>query len=198
MNNEKESVLPEVLAIAEKLVGKSSADRMGEPQWMTIEETADYLRCSLRFLREKVANKEVPHTKFGGKALFHRSRIDEWMFSMEEFHEYQEEEKSKEEIEQVDTTILPGVDRDKINSLVQELIDFNERFVTGLGNNVAKDLKEYNYKKLSLKVYAQLSRWAHPNRNTRRERRAKPIVHELSKLLFGSVIGRTKHPSYVG
>ena len=197
MNNEKDNVLGKTLFPQEKALPKS-IDRMSQSPWMTVEETADYLRCSLRFLQEKVANKEVPHTKFGGKALFHRSRIDEWMISMEEFHERQEEEESNAEIEQIEITIVPEVDRDKVKSLVQELIDFNERFVTGLGNNIAKDLKENNYKKLSLKSYAQLSRWCHPNRDTRRERKAKPIAHELSEQLFGRVIGRTKHPSYSG
>lgn len=166
--------------------------------WMTIEETAEYLRCSLRFLREKAANKEIPHTKFGGKALFHVQRIDEWLLSMEEslIQDNKGEEKVPDESFNEATNFRPDVDKDKAIALVKQLIDFNERFVTGLGNNLSQDLKRYNFQKLSDKVYAQLSRWCHPNRNSEREKKVKPIVHDLSKELFGHVIQRTKHPSY--
>ena len=197
MNDNKDNILSKVSTLGKGSVGKLLHYRRDTP-WLTVEETAEYLRCSLRFLREKVANKEVPHTRFGGKVLFHKERIDEWMLSMEEVLRDQEKEgeNSKGETEQIVTTILPDVDRDKVKDLVQELINFNEHFVTGLGKNIAEDLKEYDFQKLSMKVYAQLSRWAHPNRATRRERKVKPIVHELSEILFGYVISRTKHPSY--
>jgi excisionase family DNA binding protein len=171
-----------------------------ETPWMTIEETAEYLRCSLRFLREKAANKEIPHTKFGGKALFHVQRIDEWLLSTEEGQDQDNggNEKIPDESFNEATKIRPDADREKANELVNELIDFNERFVTGLGNNLAKDFELFDFRKLSEKVYAQLSRWCHPNRNSEREKKAKPIVHELSTELFGHVISRTKHPSYSG
>ena len=171
-----------------------------ETPWMTIEETAEYLRCSLRFLREKAANKEIPHTKFGGKALFHVKRIDEWMLSLEESHMQDNggsEVIAEESIDEA-TKIRLDADREKAIELVNELIDFNERFVTGLGNNLAKDFERFDFQKLSEKAYAQLSRWCHPNRNTKREKKAKPIVHELSLELFGRIISRTKHSSYSG
>ena len=182
-----------------KFVGKLVGNGMKTP-WMTIEETAEYLRCSLRFLREKTANKEIPHIKFGGKALFHVQRIDEWLFSMEEGQIQDNESNEKIPVESFNeaTKIRPDVDRDKATALVNELIDFNERFVTGLGKNLSEDFERYDFKKLSEKIYAQLSRWCHPNRNSKREKKVKPIVHELSRELFGHVIDRTKHPSYRG
>ena len=169
--------------------------------WMTIEETATYLRCSLRYLREKVSNREIPFTRFGGKALFHRSRIDQWMFSREESGDVSgelPEQKEASQISEVDTTIQPNCDRDRVHTLVQSLIDFNEHFVTALGNNLRNDLDSSDYQNLSEKVYAQLSRWCHPRRDSVREQKVKPIVHELSKELFARVVERTKHPSYQG
>ena len=167
------------------------------PVWMTIDETAKYLRCSLRHLRETVSRKEIPHTKFGGKVLFNHIRIDDWMI--------QNEEKpagctktEKGVCEPIDTTVLPNCDRQKVNSLIQELIDYNERYVTGLGNNLISDLSEYDFGKLSEKVYAQLSRWCHPKRNSEREKWAKEKAAEISVLLYGKVIDRIKHPSYIG
>jgi excisionase family DNA binding protein len=164
--------------------------------WMTIEETADYLRCSLRYLRDKVANREIPFTQFAGKALFHKSRIDEWMFSQEE--PVSDVNASESDSTEIDTTIKSDCDREKIDGLIQELIDFAEHFVSGLGNNLKADLEENDYQCLSEKVYAQLSRWCHPNRNTKREQRAKPIAQKISEALYGNVIQRTKHPSYRG
>jgi len=177
-------------------------DKQVMSPWMTVEECSGYLRCSLRYMREKVANKEVPFTKFGGKALFNRKRIDAWMLSQEEMSgqatvKIGEESTSSTSID-IDTQILPDCDREKVNALVQQLVDFNEHFVTRLGQNLQRDLAEGEYKELSVKVYAQLSRWCHPNRNSERERKVKPIVHEISTACFGTVIERTKHPSYTG
>lgn len=171
-----------------------------ETPWMTIEECSSYLRCSLRYLREKVANREIPSTTFGGKALFHRERIDEWMLSQEEGSGPAAAMSSAAAAgsagSDIETTIVPGCNRDEVNALVQRLIDFDEHFVTSLGKNLRSDLDEYEYRKLSPKVYAQLSRWCHPHRNTQREQVVKPITHQISTLLFDRVIDRTKHPSY--
>ena len=167
------------------------------PAWMTIEESAKYLRCSLRHLRETVSRKEIPHTKFGGKVLFNRTRIDDWMIQNEEKPaSYPKTEKKVDD--PVDTTIMSDCNRQKVNSFIQELVDYNERYVTGLGNNLTSDLSEYDFEKLSEKVYAQLSRWCHPKRNSEREIWAKERAAEISKLLYGKVIDRIKHPSYIG
>jgi len=172
-------------------------DNSNDPIWMTIDETAKYLRCSLRHLRETVSRKEIPHTKFGGKFLFNRHRIDEWMFQNEE-KPISHTKAEKDTNEQIDTTIITDCNRQKVNSLIQELIDYNERFVSGLGNNLLTDLYNNEYKQLSDKVYAQLSRWCHPKRNSEREIWAKEKAAEISVLLYGKVVDRIKHPSYVG
>lgn len=172
-------------------------DNSNDPVWMTIDETAQYLRCSLRHLRETVSKKEIPCTKFGGKVLFNRTRIDEWMIQNEE-KPTSHPKAEKDANEQIDTTIMPDCNRQKVNSLIQELVDYNERFVSGLGNNLLTDLSNNEYKQLSDKVYAQLSRWCHPKRNSEREIWAKEKAAEISMLLYGKVIDRIKHSSYVG
>lgn len=167
------------------------------PVWMTIEETAKYLRCSLRHLRETVSKKEIPCTKFGGKVLFNRIRIDEWMIQNEE--KPTNHTKAEDNvIEPIDTTVLTNFDRQKVDSLIQELMNYNEKFVSGLGKNLLNDLSKSNYKELSEKVYAQLSRWCHPKRNSEREMFAKEKAAQISVLLYGKVINRIRHSSYIG
>lgn len=98
----------------------------------------------------------------------------------------------------IDTIVLSDIDRQKVDSLIQELIDYKEKFVSGLGNNLLNDLSQSNFEKLSEKVYAQLSRWCHPKRKSERERWAKEKAAQISVLLYGRVIDRIKHSSYTG
>lgn len=93
-------------------------------------------------------------------------------------------------------SIRPECERTTVAQLVTKLIDYGERFVSGLGRNLKQDLENSDYGWLSSKAYAQLSRWCHPNRYTDREAWVQPIAHQISTLLFGSVIHRTAHPSY--
>lgn len=86
--------------------------------------------------------------------------------------------------------------RQEVAALVAELIDYGERFVSGLGRNLKADLENSDFEWVSMRVYAQLSRWCHPNRHSEREQWVIPRAHQISRLLFGSVIDRTAHPSY--
>ncbi len=166
-------------------------EKMINGTWLTIEQTAEYLHCSVRFLRDKAANREIPLTMFGGKALFNTHRIDEWLLSQEQFNGTPLSDDSSSD--RFDTMILADCNRERADELVQQLINFNEHFVTSLGRNLQRDLRESNYATLTDKVYAQLSRWCHPNRDTRREKEVKPMAHELSMILFGRLIPRVKH-----
>jgi excisionase family DNA binding protein len=58
------------------------ADHMpqGTP-WMTVAETAEYVRCSERFLRERLS--DIKHSKVDKKVLLHRHDVDEWLKSHE-------------------------------------------------------------------------------------------------------------------
>ncbi len=92
--------------------------------------------------------------------------------------------------------VTPDCPRDKTAKLIAELIDYGERFVSGLGRNLKQDLENSDYAWLSTKTRAQLSRWCHPHRHSEREQWVIPRARELSDLLFGEVIDRTAHPSY--
>jgi len=92
--------------------------------------------------------------------------------------------------------VLPNCSRHEAAALITELIGYGERFVSGLGRNLKADLENSDYAWISTKVYAQLSRWCHPNRSSEREHWVIPRVHQLSQCLFGRVVERTSHPSY--
>lgn len=311
--------------------------------WLTVDEAAQYLRCSERYLRELLANDAVPHVMFAGKALFHPPSLDSWLLTQQtepeaesrgvfkgaptmieadmerlirdypgEFLEeplrlvsqqeafrsgvtdlifedaqgdlvivelkrgvlqrehvaqlfdylgdVEDRYKGKHVEVMVVANIIPPQRRTKLErlgvtfkeipearfhelaqkynvsladyqerptaglsgapagkasalggervavlvscprqeaaSLITELIDYGERFVSGLGRNLKADLENSDYAWISTKVYAQLSRWCHPNRNSEREQWVIPRVHKLSQCLFGGVIERTSHPSY--
>lgn len=47
--------------------------------WMTVAETADYLRASERWVRDRLHS--IPHIKCDGKTLINRREIDSWLFT---------------------------------------------------------------------------------------------------------------------
>ncbi len=166
--------------------------------WLTIPEAANYLRCGERILRELVANKGVPHVVFAGKALFHPKRLDEWLLSQEKTGKTEQQKEDAMLMEQK-CKIKQPIQRKEVDSLIKELLEYKEGkecFVNGLGRNLQKDLQKSDYKYLSLKVYAQLSRWCHPRRRGEREKWTSNIARKLSVYLFGRVIDRISHPSY--
>ena len=58
-------------ALAERL-------RLSEPsQWMTTAEAADYMRVSVRWLRQHL--HQVPHSKVEGRLFFSRRELDAWL-----------------------------------------------------------------------------------------------------------------------
>ena len=58
-------------ALAERL-------HLSEPSpWMTTAEAADYLRVSVRWLRQHLG--QVPHSKVEGRLFFSRRDLDAWL-----------------------------------------------------------------------------------------------------------------------
>ena len=45
----------------------------------TVEEAAEYLRISERFLRELIATRRIPHIRIGRRIIFRESVLDSWM-----------------------------------------------------------------------------------------------------------------------
>ena len=49
------------------------------PEWMTVEEVADYLKLSRSKLYDMAQNGEIPCSKVAGRWRFYRPEVDEWM-----------------------------------------------------------------------------------------------------------------------
>jgi excisionase family DNA binding protein len=49
--------------------------------WMTLDEAAKYLRMSRSLLYKKTMLKQIVFFKNGGKILFKKSELDQWMDS---------------------------------------------------------------------------------------------------------------------
>jgi hypothetical protein len=56
------------------------AERLGPANgspWMNTAETAEYLRVSVRWLRQHL--HQVPHSKVEGRLFFSRTELDAWL-----------------------------------------------------------------------------------------------------------------------
>jgi len=56
---------------------------MQDSKWLTIPEAATYLRVSAKVFRQELNERNIPYSEFGGQLLFHPSRLDEFLFSIE-------------------------------------------------------------------------------------------------------------------
>lgn len=66
-----------------KIIQKRGESHMDPKKWMTINETASYLRMSVAYLRKAVSEKTIPFTRVGNKSLrFDREALDAWLISM--------------------------------------------------------------------------------------------------------------------
>jgi excisionase family DNA binding protein len=66
---------PELDALAAALAERL---RLSEPSpWMTTAEAADYMRVSVRWLRQHL--HQVPHSKVEGRLFFSRRELDAWL-----------------------------------------------------------------------------------------------------------------------
>lgn len=50
-----------------------------EKEILTVDETAEFLRCHRDTLKKQVDNGEIPCFPFAGKTLFRRSDLDDWI-----------------------------------------------------------------------------------------------------------------------
>lgn len=48
------------------------------PQFLTVQEVADLLRCKKRTIYDMVEQKRIPYRKVGGRLLFDLVEIIEW------------------------------------------------------------------------------------------------------------------------
>lgn len=82
----------------------------------------------------------------------------------------------------------PDFDRNKLKALLIQLNETN--YAVTLYRELEEELLGNELPHLSFPVYQRLSRWVSPNRYTKREQTVKPIVTEISQLLFGKIIDR--------
>jgi excisionase family DNA binding protein len=152
-------------------------------KWLVVTEVADYLRCGERTVRDLMANDQIPHVIFAGRALFNTDRIDDWLLSKEKKVQVLAEYRKDRVAELIKELMTPHSDRPK------------DKFVPRLGRNLEGELEKVYPEApglafLSWKVYSQLSHWCHPKRHADREKWVQPRAEEISQLLFGKIIDR--------
>jgi excisionase family DNA binding protein len=64
----------ELEALIDARVERALADRA--PRWMTVEETAEYMRTTPTAIRRRVDRQTIPFTKLGGRILVDRVALD--------------------------------------------------------------------------------------------------------------------------
>jgi excisionase family DNA binding protein len=52
--------------------------RVASP-WLSAKEAAEYLRCPLSRIRKLTSTGDLPHEHEGGRVLYHRDRLDEFI-----------------------------------------------------------------------------------------------------------------------
>src|SRR3954447_23897557 len=65
------------LAVADLVVARLPASESSP--WMTSGEAAEYLRVSLDALHRLTGAGAIPHVKQGGRCLFNRAELNEWL-----------------------------------------------------------------------------------------------------------------------
>jgi excisionase family DNA binding protein len=50
-----------------------------QPQWLTVQEAADYLRCGKQRVYNLVHAQRMPFEKEGARLLFDRAALDAWV-----------------------------------------------------------------------------------------------------------------------
>lgn len=50
-----------------------------EPQYLTLEETAQHLNVTVRAIRNWIAFKKIEHVKVGKYIRFRKSYLDQWI-----------------------------------------------------------------------------------------------------------------------
>jgi excisionase family DNA binding protein len=74
---------PELVERIAERAAEIIADRTGAggaaDAWLTVTETADYLRCSTGRIYQLVSARRIPFSKDGSRTLFRRSEIDRWV-----------------------------------------------------------------------------------------------------------------------
>lgn len=169
-----------------------------DTKWLNLAEAANYLRCTPQFLEEQAKGQLVPFSPLEDGPRFHADKLDEWMFRRERASQSaaaaaSQPRAGRVDVPEGDRRILADCDRDSVESILDELIAYNnanEPFVNSLGRELRKVLHQLDYEKLPSATYCRLSKWCDPRQDSPRNRWTKERAHRLSKLLFGRVVER--------
>lgn len=52
---------------------------MSQPEYITVKELSEWIRLSNSKIYTLIAEKKIPHAKVGGKILFDKEKIKEWI-----------------------------------------------------------------------------------------------------------------------
>lgn len=71
----------ETMQTIAKMVEQRLSDRLAENHspWMTAPEAAAYLRCGVSRIRKLCMTNAIPVHRDGGRVLFHRDELDEFV-----------------------------------------------------------------------------------------------------------------------
>ncbi|WP_426705822.1 helix-turn-helix domain-containing protein [Corynebacterium auriscanis] len=50
-----------------------------QPHYLTVQETADYLKCSTKTIRNDIANNRYPSVRHGRRYLIDRHQLDNYL-----------------------------------------------------------------------------------------------------------------------
>ncbi len=66
--------------IAERVVEiMAEHEALAASPWLTVTETADYLRCPTSRVYALTSAGRIPHVKDGSRTLFNRGELDAWL-----------------------------------------------------------------------------------------------------------------------
>lgn len=65
-------------SVAERVGAVLEERRLGA-QYMSVDEAADYLRCSKHRIYDLTSTRTLPHFKFGSRLLFSQKELDAWL-----------------------------------------------------------------------------------------------------------------------
>ena len=153
------------ICVSRRIIKMVYTKRLDMAKWLIVEDTAEYLRCTVEELKEEITRKRVPFSMFKGRQLFNTDRLDEWLLGQEVSPS--PNTSSKKTISKEDVAILPDCDQKKVDLLIVKLIEYNNRneiFVNSFGEQLKENLVGSEYKELSKKTYERLSKWCGLNR----------------------------------
>ena len=70
-----DSLLERLADLVAARINAKLVDSNGSP-WMTADQAADYLGCSVSRIRTLTLTRELPHYRDGRRPLYHRDEVD--------------------------------------------------------------------------------------------------------------------------